>query len=110
VAGGALESLLLAPKKDCSLQARVRRVLQFVFGLDNYLPDDLKSELDVIKAVHNHRITPNNRWRSGVDAKVQSLTRKEAKQVLQAFLTITVEVIKRLPAGSQWKRLKHISS
>jgi len=111
VAGGALESLILAPKKDCSLQDRVGRVLKHFFALhEDHFPEDLKKEWRTVKSVYDHEINPQHRWRRDpVDGKVQSLTRKEAERVLQAFLTITVEVIKRLGPTSLWKRRKYVS-
>jgi hypothetical protein len=109
VAGGLLERLLLAPLKESSLQDRVVKILRVFFPLrEDYSPDDLMAEYQTITSVYSKPISPKVGWPPDqVVRKARSLTRKEAREVLRAFLTITVEVIKRLDAGSRWRRSPH---
>src|SRR5690348_13982746 len=109
VAGGALEDLLCAPASHNSLQDRVAKVLRHFCSLDEgHFPDDLRDELRTIKSVYDHPIKPTVHWPAGpVERRAQSLTRTEAKKILRAFLTITVEVIKGLDRDSRWRRIKH---
>ena len=112
VAGGLLEWLLLAPPRECSLQDRVVKILRVFFPLrEDYFPDDLKAEYRTIMLVYSKPVNPKLGWPPDqVVRKARSLTRKEAREVFRAFVTITVEVIKRLDARSRWKRLPHRSS
>ena len=110
VARGALESLMLSKTKKSSLQDHVKTVLTFTFGLhEDFFPDDLKEHWHTIKSVYAHPVKPKftNQPIDPVDRRIRSLSTKEAEAVVRAFLTITVEVVKRLEPSSKWKRIKH---
>jgi len=110
VAEGALECLLLARVSESSMDNRIKKILRATsFLREDCFPDDLKNEWRVIRAVHIHKISAMYDHLPVREARIRSLKKKEKEQVLLAFLTITVEVIKRLDDKSKWKRIKHTS-
>jgi hypothetical protein len=101
--GGLLEKILTAPLKESSLQRRVERILRSISTLtEEDFPDDLKKSWRELEAARQHEIDPENAWimkiRDETAACAMSLTRREAKTVLQAYAHIVIEITKRIGA------------
>jgi hypothetical protein len=103
VLGGLIERIITAPLKDSSLQKRVARVLRSIYTLtEEDFPDNLKEDWRKLKAVDEHPINPQNMWlikfRDETEARAMSLTRKEARQVLRAYVNIVIGITERIGA------------
>jgi hypothetical protein len=66
-------------------------------------PADLKQTWRTLEAAREHKIDPRNVWitkiRDEIAACAMSFTRREARQVLQAYAHIVIEIAKRIGAA-----------
>ena len=104
VLGGLLESIVTAPLKESSLQRRVVMVLRSIYTLrEEDFPDDLKEDWRKLKAADERPIDPRNLWLTKIEdetaARAMSLTRKEAKEVLRAYVNIVIEITQKIGAA-----------
>jgi hypothetical protein len=103
VLSGLLDDIVTAPLKDSSLQRRVCRVLYMITPLrEEDFPDNLKEHWRKLTAVEQHSIDPRylslTKIKGETAVLAMSLTRKEAKEVLRAYLKIVIGITQEIGA------------
>jgi len=101
VLSGLLENILTAPSKNSSFQRRVVRILRSIYTLtEEDFPNNLRGDWRKLKAAEEHRVDQRNAWLTRTEdetaARAMSLTRKEAQEVLRAYVDIVIEITKKI--------------
>lgn len=100
---GLLEDILTAPLKESSLQRRVLKILRSIYTLNEEdFPDNLKEDWRKLEAADHHEIDPHNAWLTKIEdetaTRAMSLSRKEAKEVICAYVKIVTEITRQIGA------------
>jgi hypothetical protein len=112
VTTGPLERMLTAQKSKSDLEERVLAIHRCFLGLrEELFPEDLWPEVRLVRSLGLRPIKPQHQELADIigplKAKARSLTKRDRVAIIKAFVTLVVEVSKRLPAKSKWRGIKH---